>query len=309
MAGYLIVSYDDGFTTDYTKAFPIHKKWNVPAETCIISSWVGKHEFLDAGQLHEMQNNGWEIVSHTKNHSILVGEPLIKSALCGDKYIYIDNTSRFFLNTKCVIAKGKLKEAIMILDTLKDGTILELYEGLKNNYLASGIKMVLYKYLRYFTRKIGIYEKINNDIIDKVLNIPVIKINSEQAIEEISGSKKELQDYGFRINNFSCPHNVFDLRFSDILASHYRTVRVQGNRLNKIRKKRLPFLIHSYDFNGHKTDHFTRIFNLMNSNNLCVINAHTYNNDFSEERIDNLVRMAKAHKVEIMTRVKLLTNI
>jgi peptidoglycan/xylan/chitin deacetylase (PgdA/CDA1 family) len=79
-------SFDDGFESTYTKAFPILQKYGYPATVFVIASAIDTPGYLTASQLRELQSKGWEIGSHTLTHRFLTElsneellEELIKS--------------------------------------------------------------------------------------------------------------------------------------------------------------------------------------------------------------------------------------
>lgn len=62
-------SYDDGYPSWYDIGFPLYQQYGFPAVAYInaLNSWVLATGTLD--KLHEMQKAGWEISSHTYDHS------------------------------------------------------------------------------------------------------------------------------------------------------------------------------------------------------------------------------------------------
>jgi peptidoglycan/xylan/chitin deacetylase (PgdA/CDA1 family) len=79
-------SFDDGYESTYTKAFPILQRYGYSATVFVIVSTIGTPGYLTASQLLELQSKGWEIGSHTFTHRFLTElsneellEELIKS--------------------------------------------------------------------------------------------------------------------------------------------------------------------------------------------------------------------------------------
>ena len=71
MEKYIALSFDDGYTDNYTKAFPLLKKYNARGTFSIINSKIGGKIYMNAEQLKEMQRAGMEIASHTFSHNRL----------------------------------------------------------------------------------------------------------------------------------------------------------------------------------------------------------------------------------------------
>ena len=71
MEKYIALSFDDGYTDNYTEAFPLLKKYNARGTFSIINSKIGGKIYMNAEQLKEMQRAVMEIASHTFSHNRL----------------------------------------------------------------------------------------------------------------------------------------------------------------------------------------------------------------------------------------------
>lgn len=67
--GAIVFVYDDGPIEDYTQAFPAHQEFDAPATVGIVSEWVGDDGRMDTEHLDAVVEEGWEIASHTKEHT------------------------------------------------------------------------------------------------------------------------------------------------------------------------------------------------------------------------------------------------
>lgn len=65
------VTFDDGYSDNYTNAFPILKQYGIKATVFMISSFIGKAGYLSAVQLKEMSDAGVEIQDHSVTHPYL----------------------------------------------------------------------------------------------------------------------------------------------------------------------------------------------------------------------------------------------
>lgn len=66
--GKVIIQFDDGWESVYTKAYPMMKDKKLVGNIGIISNLVGKSNYATLDQLKEMYANGWDMFNHTANH-------------------------------------------------------------------------------------------------------------------------------------------------------------------------------------------------------------------------------------------------
>ena len=71
MDKYIALSFDDGYTDNYTEAFPLLKKYGARGTFAVINSKIGGKIYMNAKQLKEMQVAGMEIASHNFSHNRL----------------------------------------------------------------------------------------------------------------------------------------------------------------------------------------------------------------------------------------------
>lgn len=304
----LIISYDDGPETDYTVAFKIHKQWRVPAETCVVSERIGKKGSLNVQQLLEMQESGWEIVSHSKNHLSLRMEPIMESALQGDSTIYLKGAHRFKPGTECILKNNKFRETVIVSEHSKAKKYINLKDSIKNDYPVYKARKELHKYLRGGLKKVGLFVQLI-PLVNKVepwLNVPVVHITKETALKEIAESKKYLITLGLNVNNFSFPYNAYDELFLKMLAQQYKSVRTSGERLNRVSKhgKKRPLLLYCYNFQEDKISEkkITRILDNIDSKNIGIMYAHTWASGFTVKRLNFLIESAQRRGIKIITR-------
>lgn len=81
--------FDDGNETDYIVAKDIFKEEGEVACSAIVTDWINTNDHLTVSQLHELQNDGWEILSHTKTHPKLttISENRINTELYQSKVV------------------------------------------------------------------------------------------------------------------------------------------------------------------------------------------------------------------------------
>jgi peptidoglycan/xylan/chitin deacetylase (PgdA/CDA1 family) len=65
----VVITFDDGYESNYTAAYPVLKRDGFVATEFVISGFINRKGYLTAQELLEMQNSGvFEIESHTVDH-------------------------------------------------------------------------------------------------------------------------------------------------------------------------------------------------------------------------------------------------
>lgn len=65
---YFMLSFDDGYLSDFTHALPVLAEAKVVASTGIITNVLGTSSYMSEGHVQALSNCGWEIASHTHTH-------------------------------------------------------------------------------------------------------------------------------------------------------------------------------------------------------------------------------------------------
>lgn len=71
----VVITFDDGYENNYTRAFPLLKEFQFPASFYICPDWVGttdgKGKFMSWEQIREMKEAGFSFGSHSMTHAYL----------------------------------------------------------------------------------------------------------------------------------------------------------------------------------------------------------------------------------------------
>lgn len=69
--GVLTITFDDGWRSTYTVAFPILEKYGLRANVAVVTGAIGWPSYLEEQHLDALHDAGWAMVSHTVTHSDL----------------------------------------------------------------------------------------------------------------------------------------------------------------------------------------------------------------------------------------------
>lgn len=67
----VIITFDDGHISNYTRAFPILKRYGYKAYFFITTDWIGKDYYMTEDMIRELHDAGMIIGSHGKTHRYL----------------------------------------------------------------------------------------------------------------------------------------------------------------------------------------------------------------------------------------------
>ena len=161
----IIITFDDGYYSNYEYIYPILKKYNIKASIFIVTDKIGKEidgiKYLGWNECLEMQNSGLvEIYSHSKKHVFYDKLPVRRIR---------DDVKESYKDIEEHLGKQDLKVFAYPYGAYTDETV----KTLKNN----GIDLQIYD--------IGInnFKNLNTDYIKRI-NIPC-EMTGKEIIEEI----------------------------------------------------------------------------------------------------------------------------
>jgi peptidoglycan/xylan/chitin deacetylase (PgdA/CDA1 family) len=128
----ITMTMDDGSWSLYNVAFKIFKEHGIPGTAYIVTGWFDvKPGRLSLEQMHEMQDAGWEIGSHSVNHMKLTQMP-IKEAFneTYDSKIWLE--ARGFRVNSFAYPEGNFNSTIKQLA----GSIYDVTRATHNGYVS-----------------------------------------------------------------------------------------------------------------------------------------------------------------------------
>ncbi|WP_458210701.1 polysaccharide deacetylase family protein [Haladaptatus sp. NG-SE-30] len=72
--GMVMLTFDDGLKSHYTKAYKKMKKYGFPGVDAIITDAVYQDDFLTQTQMREMTRNGWDMIAHPNTQAMPMNE-------------------------------------------------------------------------------------------------------------------------------------------------------------------------------------------------------------------------------------------
>lgn len=64
----VLLTFDDGYSNNYEKAFPILEKYGYTATLFVITDWVNSKPYMNWTQIKALEKAGWDIMPHSRTH-------------------------------------------------------------------------------------------------------------------------------------------------------------------------------------------------------------------------------------------------
>ena len=182
--GYLALRFDDGTISQYNFGYKYMKKYNMKGVIYPIINRIGKDNYINWNRLYKMQENNWEIGSHSMTHS------------------------KEWINDRKNI-KYELKESLSILT--EKGFDVNSFCFPFNKYNDNSIR----KCLKYYKCCLA---KYNKNIIKENKNI-IPSVSSKEGIDKMLKVIKNISNSdGFQVITFhkiSDENNLYNIPIKD----------------------------------------------------------------------------------------------
>ncbi|KYH25026.1 polysaccharide deacetylase [Halalkalicoccus paucihalophilus] len=277
--GAVVFVYDDGPMKDYTQAFPAHQAFDAPATTGIITGRIGLqnyngYDWMDVEQLEELEAAGWEIASHTTEHSVVGTYELVEDADASDDRVYPEEIRHGYWTSKDLeITDGKT-------------TVTRTIVG-------------------YGEDDVGKYIEFDGSLGESFTRGETVTRYGEEAMHEALGeSKRKLESLGFEIDSFLAPYDNFDDYSRKFVRQYYNAVAnaEHGSRINDPDEFD-PFYTHrDYFIEFSSPDRVKAdLDEIADRGALGVFGAHTYKEEVTEERIYETLEWVDERGIEVLT--------
>ena len=284
--GMLVIIYDDSPSTDYTKAFPIHQEYDVPGCIAACPGLMEDHnEFLMPGQLEQIQDAGWEVMSHTVRHRLLAAVPVEEDVDESDTRIYAQTNShgRFEGDPIEITGPDATATGVVAGDGEDDtGRYVELEEPIGESFEAG--PNVTIRYTEEFTREI--LEESRSMLeewgLDPVTGF-IYTYDRQEYVEELVPDHYEAVGNAHGVASGLNPEwepDPFDLH-----RTYFETDRMDEDELGAF----LDEIANEPDFG--------------------ILGGHTNFNTLPAERIEKTIEMALERDIEIVTLQEALVRL
>ena len=277
--GAVVFVYDDGPMQDYTQALPVHKEFDAPATTGVVTDWIGREDYMDndwmdVEQLEELVAAGWEIASHTVEHTAVGTFELVEDAAVGVDRIYPEQ--------------------------IRHG-----YHRGKEIEITDGDRTLSRTVADYGTDETGRYIALAEPIDEScAAGETIVRYPAEQMHESLGESKRELERLGFEVDTLLAPYDNFDEYSLEFVGEYYDGVANanHGSRINDPE---------GFDPYGTRRDYFLEftspdsvkrdLDDIAKRGALGVFGAHAFKEKVSSERIRATLEWIDERDSEVMT--------
>ncbi|MCL7417030.1 MAG: polysaccharide deacetylase family protein [Halalkalicoccus sp.] len=277
--GAVVFVYDDGPMEDYTQAFPAHQAFDAPATVGVVSEWVGRPDYqsngcLDVEHLEELVDAGWEVASHTSEHTTLGTFPLLEDAYPGDERVYPEEIRHGY-------HRGKTIEFVSD-ERLFERTVAD-----------------------YGSDDTGRYIALDEPIDRRCLaGETTIRYPEGQMRASLADSKRALEGMGFSIDTLLAPYDNFGDYAREFASEYYSGVANarHGSRVNDPEgfdpyRTRRDYFIEFTDRESVKRD----LDEIAERGALGVLGAHTFKEEVTEERIRETLSWVHEREITVLT--------
>lgn len=274
----IVITYDDGKTPTYDKAWPVHKEFGLPATTAVISSQVGGSSSMTQAQIQDLVDDGWEVMSHGKKHRYMAEYSLIEPANAGDTTVYVESNGHGKESGDDIRIEGSdMSEVRTVSGRGSDAT--------------------------------GEYLTFSSSLVNSYTTSATVSYADAVLHDEMGQSLVDLTSMGFRIENFIYPGSANTPRVREIALQYYNSVGIGYKWRNGSRDgwQTPPFQLASLDRINMETDHRTDgeikdwLDDVVANNALGIAGGHPGRTELPEARIRDVLQWAEDRGIDVLT--------
>ncbi|WP_327053548.1 polysaccharide deacetylase family protein [Halomicrococcus gelatinilyticus] len=280
--GKLVFTYDDGPVEDYTNTYrKAHRKEGVPGCSAVVASYVGGGSALSASQLRTLEDEGWEIMSHTVQHRLLAAVEVTRDVASGDRKLHVStNVHGKVPGDELVVSDGTRSTTVTVTGNGSDekGEFVELESPVGQAFTASD----------------GVTERYSDAVL-------------RTSLRE---SKRQIEEYGVDVSNIVMPYGGYGRRTQELVDEHYTAVANGGlaiggrGQIHHADGIQLPHLSRTMFRRGKitKDELGTFLDRVASEDTLGILGGHSWATEkLSPSRIRMVIQMAKDRNVDIVT--------
>ncbi|MFC4358637.1 polysaccharide deacetylase family protein [Halobium salinum] len=279
--GKLVFVYDDGPDDDYTRALPIHEEEGVPAcSACMGASVVpGREHYMGPDQLVELEEAGWEIMSHSLYHLHHGEIDVTRSVAAEDERLSVawdTHANPPKINSPLVVSDGGRSATVTVVGSGTDDTgepYLQLDGSVGTTFDAGA----------------GVTERFSEDIMR----------------DRLARSVERLEGMGVTVDNFVYPYGAHSAASDRVTRELFDAVANWGKEGGRNPGQGAdPYRLRRQQFDGREAsfEEIARYLDRVAENDeLGILGGHTFYDDLPASRIRKTIRMAKKRGLEIVT--------
>ncbi len=275
-------TYDDGPVEDFTHTYRrAHRKEGVPGCSAVPARSVGQPNYLSEAQLRTLEDEGWEIMSHSVHHRALGDITVTEDIAPDDRKLYVKtNLHGKRAGDPLVVSDGSRSTTVTAAGRGSDdrGEFVQLDTQVGKAFAASD----------------GVTERYADEVLHTALG----------------ESKKRLETHGVAVTNMVMPYGAYGARTQELAGEYYTAVangglaiggRAQVHRPEDIT---LPHLSRAMFRRGKMTEakQGTFLDRIADADALGILGGHSWWQErLPPSRVRTAIRMAKARNIDIVT--------
>lgn len=277
--GAIVFTYDDGPMEDYEQVFPVHQEFDAPASTGIVTEWVGREDFqdtdwMDIEHIEELEEAGWEIMSHTTAHTALGSFELVEDVDPDDTRVYPEQRNHgFHGGYEIEVTDGENSVRRQLVDSGEDD--------------------------------VGIYLEFDEPVGESFAAGETVERYPEDLMHEFLGdSKEQLEEWGFEVDTLLAPYDIVDEWTISIAEEYY-------DGISNVDPTSMINDMETFDPFETKRDYFIEFTSPENTRRkieeiamqeaIGVVGAHAFKDEVTEERIRETLEWVEEYDLEVVT--------